>query len=255
MKTCSKCLLKKENSEFSPANDKKDGLSSHCKSCRNKTASQKLEIKRAGKRPYSTYYINQDKINDDSFKMWYIAGLWAADGNISKKQRRISITLHPKDLEILEIIKEYFEYNGPINYYKNKYRVLTFSGVSQIIEVLQTKFNLSPNKSLTLEPPPTFPSLEHALSFIVGYIDGDGCIYKSDKSKQLQILGTEKMLKFILNTFNQIVNITLQPRPASSPNIFQINLYVSENGKYATLIKKLLSLDVPKMKRKWDKLS
>lgn len=200
------------------------------------------------------YYKNNEKLNEDSLLSWYIAGLFAADGNINNN--KFSITMHPRDIDTIILVKDFFEFNGPIKYYKNYYPYVAIGGSEQIVKCFREKFNITEKKTLTLMPPKDFPSLDHALSYIIGYIDGDGCIYKTDRLCQLQILGTKEILDFFISIFNFFDNVDISPRKSSTPSpvIKQICISANPHGKYSNLIKKMLSIEVPKMERKWGKL-
>jgi len=249
---CSKCQAEKPKEEFYIRNNTKRGYSSHCKICKKEYSDKISKIKRGNRDIGCRYSKNEQKIDEDSLLSWYIAGLLAADGFVYKN--RVGIILHEKDIETIEIVKNFFEYSGPIATYNKIYKSLVINKCPHLIKQLNEKFNITKKKSLTLSPPQKIPSLEHALSFIVGYIDGDGCIYCSDKIKQLHILGTSQMLDFIIKTFSSICNISISPRKSSSKSleVKQICLSANINGKYGKLLKILINLPIPKMQRKWN---
>lgn len=124
----------------------------------------------------------------------YFAGLLAADGNIY--DNLVSITLHPRDIRILQSLKESAKSNKPISTYKGLYKCLAFNS-KDMVRDLSDNFNIIPKKSLILEPP-NIKNQQHIANFIRGYIDGDGCFHKD---KQLIILGTKDVLNWIVNQF------------------------------------------------------
>ena len=265
MKKCPKCQEEKELELFYVSKDKKDGRSCWCKSCISERGINKAIKKRNGRRPYSKYIVNQDCFDGDSLESWYIAGLIAADGNLSTQKKtnsqqvknKLQLTLKMEDIDTILLFKNFFKYSGVISFYKGIYPTCIINGIPKIADVLKNKFNITDKKSLTLKPPKNIPSLDHALSFIVGYIDGDGCIYVKGNLHQMQVLGTQDMLNFIIKTFEQILDfpITIKPRPASCKTVSQINFSGNLlSGKYSPLIHKILSLPIPRMKRKWGKL-
>jgi hypothetical protein len=240
-KLCTKCGTLKLLADFYKRKETKSGYRSHCKNCVDEHAGKIRDIKRGHNKKGCIHFSNEDKMKDDELSTWYMAGLLAADGNINNKNG-VSLTLHPQDLETIEFFKKYFEYTGDIKLYKNKYPYCILNKVPKLVNTLNERFNITKRKSLTLKPPKNIPTVEHSLAYIIGYIDGDGCIYVKDKFKQIQILGTKEILDFILNTFSNYCDIQIQPRKSSSKNVFQINLsgnLTSDKCKYYQLIKKL----------------
>jgi hypothetical protein len=257
-KICSKCKINKSVLEFYKRNDTKCGFRSHCKSCVSTRETEKRDRQRGSKRKNCKYSFNEDRLLQDDLLTWYIAGLLAADGHIHEKKQSVSLTLKMEDIETIKIFKEYFEYDGVVSMYQNKYPYVRINGSKKTVSILNDKFNITPKKSLTLLPPCNIPSSEHALAYIIGYIDGDGCIYTTPKITQLQILGTEDLLNFILGVFSEYCNVSnLRPRKSSSENVLQIcfsgNL-TNNKCKYYNILKKMKELPVPKMERKWSKL-
>jgi DNA-binding transcriptional regulator WhiA len=228
-----------------------------CKTCNLVENKDKRKSRRNGKRSGAWYFINQEIIKDDSLETWYYAGLLAADGSVNKGRNRVSLTLHTNDIETVEGFKNHFDYSGPTLISKNKkYVTCAISGVPIIIQELEEKFNIVQNKTSILEPPKNIPSVDHALSYIIGYIDGDGCIFKTEYGHSLTIVGTYKILEFIKKVFSCYGGELPNIRNIKNTNEVCV-LVIGGNfktGKYIYLSKKLLSLNLPRMKRKWDKL-
>ena len=149
----------------------------------------------------------------DTEEKAYWLGFLFADGNISKSSwtrkngtvkngcYRVEVSLKSEDIEHLEKFAKAIEYEKPIKISKASFRKercrLSFNNK----HMWQTLVNLgcTPAKSLTLKFPDysIFKNKWLIISFIRGYIDGDGCIGYTlkDKSRmQLRILGTEHFL-------------------------------------------------------------
>jgi hypothetical protein len=149
-------------------------------------------------------HFNQHKFNErfflqDTPEKFYMAGFIAADGNIDKNLRRITIGLAEKDLPFLAKIKELIEFEGPltrnISYGSKRNKrykdtvgyFLRFSSAEVAIEL--KKFNIVPNKTKIYDMPKwllTHPLLNH---FMRGYFDGDGCLRKYDGQLSFSLVG------------------------------------------------------------------
>lgn len=154
-------------------------------------------------------------VNDQFFKVIdveekaYWLGFLAADGGISSKRPRLSLSQSHKDKSQLEKFKEALDSSYPIYNHKIKkrgylgYRLRITS--KELVDDLADK-GVIPKKSLILKPPQNVPSylIRH---WIRGYFDGDGSVgIYIDKRKgrnglflRTNIIGTKEVLKFILD--------------------------------------------------------
>lgn len=198
------------------------------------------------------YDVNELFFEEKNLVTCYWAGFIAADGNISKKQNRcLCINLGSKDVEHLCKFKEIVEYTGPIIPAGSTNALYIYR--PKLAESLLRHFNITPAKSLTLVPPSL--SGDKALSFIKGYIDGDGCLHINKKGKlEISILGTEAMLIWIRSHFVKILkheprsNVRLSRKGAKC---FSYKI----TGKDAVIVgRKLKSLDTDSLARKWCKV-
>ena len=123
------------------------------------------------------------------------AGWLAADGNFENycgERYALRWSIHQQDIEMMELFKSDIKFTGPITKFTKKLKtgVLSPHAVIRINQVDIQKYHLYkwgmiPNKTYRL-PPSILETLELKLAFIVGYINGDGCInyYKSKKGKE-----------------------------------------------------------------------
>jgi hypothetical protein len=262
---CNSCKEKKLEFLFYYRNKKQNIRRKTCKNCINlKNKKIRLEKRNPNLRKYSKYTLNEEAFNQETEEVYYYAGLLAADGCLfktSEKSKRLSLTLHEKDITTIENFKNFIKFDGNILFYRKKYPYISITGANKLVNTLEKKFNIVTNKSLIYNPP-KIDNLNLALAFIVGYIDGDGCLYKSKNGKfyQIQILGTQKMLDFVCNIFKKIEpSFNLKPRKSSSKTdsvkaIAISGNFKSDNYKYKNILKHLLGTNVPKMKRKWNLL-
>ncbi|WP_449540146.1 LAGLIDADG family homing endonuclease [Ferdinandcohnia sp. Marseille-Q9671] len=128
-------------------------------------------------RPFGSWK-RQYSLNENYFKEWsnnmaYILGFILADGCISGETQ--TVTISPKEPEILDKIKKEVGSNQPLQQNK-KTGVYLLNLNSKILkEDLITLHGITPNKSLTVQ----FPNVpkEYLSHFIRGYFDGDGSVY------------------------------------------------------------------------------
>jgi len=112
--------------------------------------------------------------------MAYVLGLLAADGHVTNTENNpnlIMINLKESDIELIERIRNFVEYDGKI-YSQPKdngetQAVLTIKS-SEMVKDLQA-LGLGQHKTYSLEWPDKIPD-EYITHFIRGYFDGDGCI-------------------------------------------------------------------------------
>jgi hypothetical protein len=256
-KTCTTCKETKPLESFYKRSKSKNLYTSQCKSCRSILDIGVRKSKRNGKRKGSRYNIDQKAFDNDDLTTWYLVGLLAADGCIDEANNRVRLTLHSRDLKTVNLLKEHFKYDGPL-YFRGggKYVGCEFTGVPDIVNTLVNRFNITQNKTATIKPPENIPTVNHALAYIIGYIDGDGCIASSHGNQIITIIGTCDILQFIKNVFSSYCNIDTTIKKIKNTNMvyklsFGGNL---KTGKYIYLRNKLLSIDVPKMDRKWCKI-
>jgi hypothetical protein len=154
----------------------------------------------------------------------------------------------------LVAFKECIGFNGSVKIRSDGKAVrLRLNHAQLLASDLSINYKVTPNKSLHLEPPPLSDDL--ALSFIVGYIDGDGWIIKlTEKSFALGILGTYSMLEWVRSQFcllsPKLCEKTITRRNCVG-EIYQLSISTKHIYK---LNERVASLNLPLMKRKWSKL-
>jgi len=144
--------------------------------------------------------IKEKKIPEDSW--WYLIGLIAADGSLSKDGRHIDITA--KDYDFLKEIKSEFFFSNKIGI-KRKGEHTTHRlqiADKELYKALES-IGLGENKSLTIGP--LAISKEFFKDFLRGIIDGDGeikrWIHPQNKKEQwcLRIRsGSKKFLEWLM---------------------------------------------------------
>lgn len=225
---------------------------------------RKLGLKQDGLIKNRMYRINFNYFNNFNTDTCYWAGFIAADGSVDPQRGNIQISLSIRDESQIIAFAKAIEYDGPIKYKTSadpKGKVhdmcyLAITGARSIVSDLG-KYNIVQNKTLILKPPVGL-SRENELAYIIGYIDGDGCIsYRNHRDKTdipyLEIRGTEDMLNWIKNIFDDISDYTYNNRRASVVTK-GFPKYGIEGKRALEIINYLLSVPVTyRMARKWDK--
>ena len=213
--------------------------------------------KHSGSRKKRKFQVNDNYFSTITSDSAYWAGFIAADGNIAKNKSQLTITLARKDKVHLENFIKALDSNYKIhNSLSHGYPVCSVYIYSEkICADLKNNFNITPAKSLTLEPP-NITDINCIDKFIQGYIDGDGSIglYSSSKIKQkslrLSVLGTETMCLWIHKRFLEILNKTKLAKPKKDDNIFIV--YASDKNA-RELFQYFYNLPGRKLNRKWSK--
>ena len=180
----------------------------------------------------------------DSYNKAYLLGFIAADGAIvstskTSNVKALTITIHAKDVQVLELLKT--ELNSSLTIKNITYKSKSLK--SYKLDVNHKRFSIArkelinsllligigQNKSLSMPNIIVNIPKEYRKAFIIGYFDGDGCfvdskvirtrkhlkkdgtisIYKGEKwNSQISIKGTEQFLQGIVNEL-QILNFKI----------------------------------------------
>lgn len=223
---------------------------------------------------------NTSFFNIPNLQNCQIAGFISADGCISylKNCPRLIINISIKDLKYLEKIQASLAYTGDITYrhvinsiknYRNpslpnktsisNMCVLNVWNCLQWRDDLDQNFSITPRKTLTLEPP-KLNDLDLVLSFISGNIDGDGSICLYDRLEgnfklrlNISLLGTYNFLSWVKSWTDKIMpafQTSEVRKERSDSNIYN---YVISGAQAYIFSKMILSLNILRLDRKWDK--
>lgn len=208
------------------------------------------------------YTLNEDYFSVPNLENCYWAGFIAADGNIEKNHRSLKVSLSIKDLEHLSKFKQSLAYTGPMYTCKRNEVTTTITlkiSSFKICEDLKRHFNIVPAKSMILCPP-NITDEKLVLSFISGYIDGDGCIKHKDNTIAMGLVsGSKQILNWIKLKFDAITpkELLIAKNKKNSASVLNHNKYFTYEiyGKRAKYILALLKTqDIPLLNRKWDKV-
>lgn len=187
---------------------------------------------------------------------YYWLGFILADGNFAGNQLRISLSTKDKQhLQKLATLLKGKLRCSPSRKIKNQVSLQIKH--ASVVQQLSKKYKISTRK--TYEPPSIYSikNESYFLSLLAGYIDGDGCIYfnKNSKNLQLTIIGHQSWIE-IFYWFHKKLEKILK----TSINEPQINKSgysrwsISKADIIYSLSDKIHRLNVPILKRKWDKI-
>ena len=191
----------------------------------------------------------------------FVAGFIAADGCLrerifTRKSHELIISLSIKDLDYLVQIKNLLEYTGAGPQISNNKCHLRINSATQYYHDLYNHFNITPNKSLTMSPSRNL-SWNNKLAFIVGLIDGDGCIFRNKRNCLIvEITGSYETCIWVKEVWDQIL------REHDFIKMTRLYKYKKRHAYSISLCSKraecvlniLNNIDVPKMERKWSKV-
>ena len=210
--------------------------------------------------------------NDDFFSVpnllnSYWAGFIAADGNIKKDKNVLNIQISDKDYEHLKSFCDAVDFSGTVSRYVRKSGIAMCNAhfySDPLIHDLKNNFNIIPQKTFSYNFPEHL-NYELQKAFVIGYIDGDGHIsYMKSGNRKIPlsfgIVGASlEFLQHAKKLFNEILSENRERSYVLNGNVCSEN-----NKKYhrfrcsskpaLIILKNLYNVDVPKLKRKWEKV-
>jgi hypothetical protein len=216
---------------------------------------------------HKKFKVNSNFFDQYTTESCYWAGFIAADGCVYSPYNQLSFELQARDYTQLLRFSSDINFEGKIflKERNNKgWSAQAYIRDEHLINSLKSNFNICERKSLTLTPP-VLLDLEHKLSYIVGYIDGDGTIgqykatYNGREDWLIVTLGTKAVLSFIKDTFDFIV-----PPKGKCASVYNIKRggktyehlfgYQVRGLRAEQLLRCLLYTDCHRLYRKWSKV-
>ncbi len=203
------------------------------------------------------YSCNDSFFSEVTLLNSYWAGFIAADGNISSKNQRVTIGLSRKDKNHLLQFKKDSGFDGPVCDFEFICGFTDKKGYGSSLSVYCTKqwksdlnnnFNITPRKTFTLSHP-SFLSDLNSLSYLVGYIDGDGCIWGNESRLTIEVLGTKKVLLFSKKVLSKVIGQDIPNKIEPKENIFRFRISGIKSKK---IIEQVKALNIPFLQRKWN---
>ena len=225
---------------------------------------------RSGEHRKTKYNRNRKFFSEPNLLNCYWAGFIAADGGIDSPHNRLYIKLANLDHNHLEQFAKDVEFNGPIKTFweqtdksYSQFSKIVIDSVKQWVIDLDKHFNIHQNKTNDLTGPNLNPNSDLALTYIAGYIDGDGSIsipiinVKENDYQQIYVTftGTTSILNWINTTILlQFPINTIRKTNIKPCNNTQVVERLSIGGNRAfNLITKIKSFNLPLLSRKWNK--
>jgi hypothetical protein len=186
--------------------------------------------------------FNLKKLLDGSNESLYWIGFIIADGHISKANT-IQINLHKKDYEHLNSLINYLDSKVSIRIKENIIRCV-LTDVPSVLS-LKKMFNWSSNKT---KNPVEIPNLtdDQLFSLIIGFIDGDGYI----NSKRLVVKCDKSWENILMRFYTHLTGEKKKFNYVDNCSIF----YILKKNILRSIKNKSISLNLPIMKRKWNKI-
>lgn len=228
------------------------------KSTRDNAEKHKTLCRNCGtyKRANNDRYGDLSILLNDTNESFYWIGFILADGSI--QNNRLGFGLSIKDKDQVQKFANYIKYKKDIQigYKELNNKIFGFCGLSvqdsRIVKQIKEKFDIRDNK--TYNPPKTILKWDKnlLLSMFAGYIDGDGSIIQKTNRKDAKLgIQVHSSWLHILQEFNSLLN---------DKNYCGINhrgyayLHIEEFPIIRQLKEELLKLNIPLLKRKWDKI-
>lgn len=202
------------------------------------------------------YTINEDYFTEPNLVNSYWAGFIAADGNINKKTRALTIKLQRRDISMLERLRADCGSNAPIRISEyNGFPAATLTLCNRkITDDLAIYFNIKTAKTFTLKPP--FLSMQNNYAYLIGFIDGDGCISYQKRNVgastlKLQLVGTEDIMHWSKSLLNTCIFRETNYRKSEVHRLKNVYTYQIAGRRAEDALSFLNSIPVQKMDRKW----
>lgn len=137
-----------------------------------------LREKLRGKDIGRQYYCDFDYFETiDSAEKAYFVGFIMADGCIYKReghQKSLHITIHKKDVDVLEFFNKQLKSNYPINQHCDDYVSLTIVSDKMVEDLM--RLGVTARKTWGDSIDISQIQKKYQLDFVFGFFDGDGCI-------------------------------------------------------------------------------
>lgn len=196
-------------------------------------------------------FVNDIYFNELNPQTCWLLGLLASDGNITKNKFIKICQSGDEGFKCINYIKRAVDFTGPIFSYlpknsKNKVYALTINSKEWANKLKE--YNIIPNKTKIFEIPKIIiENLDFLRWFLIGYIDGDGCIgiYSSRGPTNnktylvIELVCNQNVVKQLENTLTNFKPIIIK----KSNSLFEIRF----NNKKGYIFGKWLYSDINKI--------
>ena len=206
---------------------------------------------------FNEFLLHLKQIIDEQSVMWfYCLGLLFADGHFDTNTNRVTITLQSKDIDTLNAVAE-FLHCKLLKY--DDYVEINFCG-KYVIENLIQKYKINNQKTYN---PCDISSISHEnmIAFIIGFIDGDGCIKKRTDSDLYNITiklhkSWENNLNFMVEKLYTFFNVTKIPHTITVKDKDReyVEIVFGNSIVLNGLMDFIQQHNLPVIRRKWNKI-
>lgn len=254
IKYCPKCKQKINSNLFYRNVRQPDGLSPYCKvhwAEHNKEQHAKRRGDLPDKRRLQMMQVQHDYFHCVERPIQaYILGLLASDGNVPSDRPRIAFSVHQKDRELVEIVRnELAPGSSILTPPCQDYKLAKVCFTSSIMRADLAMLGIIPRKSLILTWPEALP-MHLANSYLLGVFDGDGWITFDRRKKNLYFsIGFTSASKPFLERIREVIREAIG---VPSINIVANNsaYKILYGGASASAVHEWLHRDLPGLARK-----
>lgn len=146
------------------------------------------------------HHINDNKLKDVSDPdACYLAGLIATDGYVNTNAQFVSLTMvGDSEKQLLADILKCFDSSDVVHPYANGYKCSIRISCDGYKQFLMDEFCIpSANKTANVGVPKSFVSEDCAKAYVLGCIDGDGCISHLNKGQSPTIVLLTQSEQFV----------------------------------------------------------
>lgn len=210
-KYCPKCKQKIDVTLFYRNGRQPDGLSPYCKvhwAEHNKEQHAKRRGDLPDKRRLQMVQVHHEYFHCVERPIQaYILGLLASDGNVTSDRPRIAFSVHQKDRELVEIVRnELAPGSSILTPPCRNYKLAKVCFTSSIMRADLATLGIIPRQSLILKWPEALP-MHLANSYLLGVFDGDGWITYDRRKKNLYFsIGFTSASKPFLERVREVIH-------------------------------------------------
>lgn len=228
MKRCARCKASKPSGEFYANRGWTDGRHPYCKRCllayQAERRRSRLDREDPARRRWSRTSVRHDYFSKiERPEQAYVAGLLAADGNVLERQKRITLELSTRDVELVERVRDELAPGFPVRRTVRRTgrtsAVLAITSVELCADL--AALGITPRKSLILRWPQRLKG-DLARAFLLGYFDGDGFVTWSRTGRYAYprwgLYGTRSFLTSAMRFLSDELGISprrVRPKPAT----------------------------------------
>jgi len=198
-----------------------------------------------------------NKLLNDTLETYYWIGYLTADGSIKNNGRRLSFSQTGVRKQQVERLANYINKPNNICYYNDVAQLSVQN--KELVPAIAKKFGFYPRK--TYNPNDLswlcMASKDLLISFVIGLIDGDGCItYQSGRTDCRLVIKLHSSWFRNLQLLGKLIsNVTLPDTCSITKRNDTAELVISNSITLKLLKQEALHLNLPFLIKKWNKIN